>query len=265
MTIPTKISGLAVTTSMTIPKGVRSIGQGGFENCTNLTSVTIPSSVTNIPSDGFENCTSLTNVTIPESVTSIGTYAFNRCSNLSGVFFAGNAPDATSTVFQTAAVTVYSYRAPPVGWILHHAGVPVVLWDPVIQASGTSFGVKDNQFAQHPDDAPNASKVIHSPCKFSRRVQGSYLFLRQDAVCLHFDPFAQIASRMHRMQPRLDFPRRNRSLMRSLDDFCDAYDAVRTMRTEIPHHCHRRHCPCHLPKMFSQMGLAGSGRLRRHT
>ena len=69
-------------TSITISDSVTSIGWLAFYNCTSLTSVTIPDSVTSIGYSAFWNCTSLTSVTIPDSVTSIDDYAFVNCESL---------------------------------------------------------------------------------------------------------------------------------------------------------------------------------------
>ena len=65
-----------------IEKGVTTIGEYAFCNCTSLTDITIPDSVTNIEDFAFEGCISLTSITIPDGVTSIGTYAFGYCSDL---------------------------------------------------------------------------------------------------------------------------------------------------------------------------------------
>jgi hypothetical protein len=62
--------------SYTVSNSVTSIGEGAFEDCTNLTSVTIGTNVTSIGDYAFDNCTSLTGVTIPDSITSIGEGAF---------------------------------------------------------------------------------------------------------------------------------------------------------------------------------------------
>ena len=70
--------------SVTIPGSVTSIGNGAFENCTNLTSIEIPNSVTIIDAGAFvRSC--LTSVEIPGNVTSIGSRAFWDCANLSSV------------------------------------------------------------------------------------------------------------------------------------------------------------------------------------
>jgi hypothetical protein len=67
---------------VTIPAGVKEIGESAFEDCTGLTSVIIPEGVTEIEWNAFEGCKSLTSVTIPASVTKIGPYAFQKCAGL---------------------------------------------------------------------------------------------------------------------------------------------------------------------------------------
>ena len=73
-------------TSVTIPQGITSIGDGAFSGCTSLTSVTIPEGVRTIGVMAFRYCTSLTSITIPRSVTSISDYAFNDCTSLTAVY-----------------------------------------------------------------------------------------------------------------------------------------------------------------------------------
>jgi uncharacterized repeat protein (TIGR03803 family) len=136
--IPETISGLPVT----------SIGDGAFFECTSLTSVTIPSSVTSIGADVFFECTSLTSVTIPGSVTSIGVTAFYDCADLTSVYFGGNAPTADSTVFNSDNNVAVYYLPGTTGWsdFSANTGLPVVLWNPVIQTGDGSFGISNNRF-----------------------------------------------------------------------------------------------------------------------
>ena len=68
---------------------VTSIGADAFYGCTGLTSVTIPDGVKTIGDDAFRS-TGLTSVTIPGSVETIESGAFNFCKNLTSVSFAQN-------------------------------------------------------------------------------------------------------------------------------------------------------------------------------
>ena len=80
-------------TNVTIPESVTSIGYSAFYGCSGLTNVTIPESVTSIGYSAFYDCSGLTNVTIPESVTSIGDFAFYGCSGLTSAGSIGGGYD----------------------------------------------------------------------------------------------------------------------------------------------------------------------------
>ena len=71
--------------SYTIPKGVTSIGDYAFRDCSSLTSISIPERVTEIGWGAFEGCNNLTSISIPAGVTSIGYYTFRDCSSLTSV------------------------------------------------------------------------------------------------------------------------------------------------------------------------------------
>lgn len=72
-------------TDLLIPKGVTSIGNDAFCECSSLSSVTIPEGVTTIGNYAFYNCSGLCSVTIPSSITSIGSSAFENCENLATI------------------------------------------------------------------------------------------------------------------------------------------------------------------------------------
>src|ERR1035441_6295886 len=136
----------ASLTNVTIGNQVANIGVYAFEFCTNLTSVTVPNSVTNIAFGAFEVCPKLTTVTIGNRVASIGDHAFQLCTNLTAAYFMGNAPNVGSFVFfGDTHATVY-YLPGSTGWASTFAGVPAVLWNPKVQTSRASFGVRTNRF-----------------------------------------------------------------------------------------------------------------------
>ena len=85
-------------TSVALPDGITSIGNGAFSGNSALTSVNIPSSVTSIGSSAFSGCEELSSVTLPSGLQSLGNYAFNNCNKIAkynedGLLFLGNDTD----------------------------------------------------------------------------------------------------------------------------------------------------------------------------
>ena len=72
-------------TSITIPEGVKSIGDMAFLDCSSLESITINKGVNMIGERAFSRCSSLKSITIPEGVTSIGDDAFSYCDSLKSI------------------------------------------------------------------------------------------------------------------------------------------------------------------------------------
>ena len=72
-------------TRITIPHGVRVIGEAAFADNEFLYHVVIPDTVERIERDAFWNCYSLSWVLIPDSVRYIGPYAFADCGNLRSI------------------------------------------------------------------------------------------------------------------------------------------------------------------------------------
>lgn len=70
--------------TITIQKGVRSIGHSAFSGCENLTEVILPNTVEFIGLCAFQK-TKITSITIPEGVTGIYTDTFAYCSRLKEV------------------------------------------------------------------------------------------------------------------------------------------------------------------------------------
>ena len=88
-------------------RGVTSIGDYVFANCTSLTAINIPDGVTSIGSNVFANCTSLTAINIPDGVTSIGQSAFANCTSLTAI----NIPDGVTSISKSVFQGCYSLTA----------------------------------------------------------------------------------------------------------------------------------------------------------
>ena len=71
--------------NITLPEGIRSIGDSAFSDCTNLQSVVVPNSIRSIGDSAFSGCTNLQSVVIPNSIRSIGDSAFSGCTGLKGI------------------------------------------------------------------------------------------------------------------------------------------------------------------------------------
>jgi hypothetical protein len=130
--------------------------------------------VTNIGVEAFQSCTSLTNVFIGSGLTNIGDTAFEGCSNLASVFFGGNAPTAGQSVFADDGEVVVYYLPGTTGWSSSWPSevplIPTVMWNPLIQANGASFGVKDNRFGFNITGTTNIPIVVEASANLAAPV-----------------------------------------------------------------------------------------------
>ncbi len=69
-------------TSVTIPEGIKTIGEKAFFRCTSLTTLDIPYGVTSIGDDACDSCVNLKEIHIPTTVIEIGFQAFANCTSL---------------------------------------------------------------------------------------------------------------------------------------------------------------------------------------
>ncbi len=165
--IPGQIAGIGVNAfyscanlaNLTIGGG--NIGDYAFSACGSLSSVVIGSGVPNVGVGAFADCSSLPSVMISGGVASLGGYAFGADNGLTRIYFLGNAPTADSTVFPGVPGTVY-YLPGATGWTNPFAGLPVVLWNPVIQTGDGSFGVQSNQFGFNITGIANIPIVVEA-------------------------------------------------------------------------------------------------------
>ncbi|MBO5702375.1 MAG: leucine-rich repeat protein [Clostridia bacterium] len=69
-------------TSLRIPEGIKSIGEGAFWDCRSLVSISLPDSLESISSYVFADCPALKSIKIGENVKSIGIEVFRGCTSL---------------------------------------------------------------------------------------------------------------------------------------------------------------------------------------
>ncbi|MCD8207004.1 MAG: leucine-rich repeat domain-containing protein [Bacteroidales bacterium] len=81
-------------TSVSIGKGVTSIGSQAFRGCKYVKSVSLPETLTTISSWAFYDCSGLKSISIPSSVTTIADSAFYNCTSLSTIYFFHTASDS---------------------------------------------------------------------------------------------------------------------------------------------------------------------------
>lgn len=78
--------GLSSLTSLSLPSGLTSIGDQAFHECSGLTSLSLPSGLTSIGNQVFCYCSGLTTLSLPSGITSIGYNAFYGCSGLTSIY-----------------------------------------------------------------------------------------------------------------------------------------------------------------------------------
>ena len=81
-------------TSISLPEGLKTIGNYAFYQCFNLTEIVVPDSVTSIGQYAFGSCQAATTVTLGSGVTSIASGAFYGCWELKEVVSKPTTPPA---------------------------------------------------------------------------------------------------------------------------------------------------------------------------
>lgn len=92
-------SGNDEITSVTIEKGVTSIGAYAFEGCDYIEEIVLPDGIANIGNSAFRYCNRLSKITIPESVVRIGESAFESCSDLKEIKLPSGLKELSSRMF----------------------------------------------------------------------------------------------------------------------------------------------------------------------
>lgn len=124
--------------SLTLPNGLKVIGEKAFEKCSFLGEVTIPGSVDSIKSEAFIECSALKTVKLESGVAAIGAKAFAYCYNLRDVYIPksvkklgkeifGDYDDNAIFLSKVTGICVHTQEdSPAVEYMKKYSGVYVV-------------------------------------------------------------------------------------------------------------------------------------------
>ncbi|MBP3842316.1 MAG: leucine-rich repeat protein [Prevotella sp.] len=85
-------------TTLKLSEGICSVGDDAFNSCSNLTSAVLPTSLTSIGNSAFANCSELTTAAIPSALSTLGSSAFESCAKLPSITF----PTTLSVISESA-------------------------------------------------------------------------------------------------------------------------------------------------------------------
>lgn len=86
-------------TKVTVPEGVKALGNSALAYNHELTDISLPDSLISIGNYAFAGCGSLAEITIPDGVTSIGRKAFMDCSGLEEIHLPSSLESLGNTCF----------------------------------------------------------------------------------------------------------------------------------------------------------------------
>lgn len=133
--------------SVTIPEGVKTIGNRCFADCYCLTNVTIPSGVTTLGNSCFSMCSKLASISIPPSVTSIGKNCFFNCQKITNITIPALIkeldPGIFSYCYALASITCLSPTPPTVSSFYDFTPSTCILYVPDVDAYKAATAWKD--------------------------------------------------------------------------------------------------------------------------
>lgn len=97
---------LVKITSITVPSGIRSIGNNAFFGCRNLISVELPDTLVFLGDSAFESCESLKTIVLPHGLTALGGCTFRNCCFLQEV----DIPESVTSIRRSCFDRCTSFR-----------------------------------------------------------------------------------------------------------------------------------------------------------
>lgn len=110
--------GCTSLTDVSVPNGVKRIGEYAFYGCSALQGITLPNSITDIGDHAFYECSSLKSITIPSKVTAVGRFTFSYCGALTEVTIPKTVTKLGSMAFYNSdAITDVYYGGSEEQWL----------------------------------------------------------------------------------------------------------------------------------------------------
>ena len=110
--------GFKNVTSFNIASDVTTIGEGAFSECKSLTSIVLPDSVVSLLYRAFYNCSNLNRIIMSNKITSIGAFSFYNCTSLASIIIPSSVTFiGTYTFYGCSILTINcEAKAKPSGW-----------------------------------------------------------------------------------------------------------------------------------------------------
>ena len=90
---------------------IADLGDGMFNDCTELSSILFPITLRSISSSCFQNCVNLKDLEIPEGVTSIGESCFSDCESLNKIVIPKSVTSVEPSLFDNTSISSVIWNA----------------------------------------------------------------------------------------------------------------------------------------------------------
>ena len=109
----TLVKYVGAAKKVTVPKGVKTVGQYAFAHASQLKKVTLPAGVKTIEAGAFKDCPSLSKVSLPEGLKTIKDRAFAGCTALKRVRLPATLKNVDDYVFEVENMVFEVYAGSP--------------------------------------------------------------------------------------------------------------------------------------------------------